>query len=59
MLPGWGGMAVLDRSWYGRARVKVVESVVGAIEAALAARNLPVPSASQDAGPPGRRRPDR
>ena len=25
-LPGWGGMAVLDRSWYGRV---LVERVVG------------------------------
>ena len=52
----WVVVEAEDKRW---ARVKVVESVVGAIEAALAARNLPVPSASQDAGPPGRRRPDR
>jgi hypothetical protein len=32
-----------DKRW---ARVKVAESVVGAMEAGLAARNLPVPSAS-------------
>ena len=25
MLPGWGGMAVLDRSWYGRVLVERVE----------------------------------
>jgi AMP-polyphosphate phosphotransferase len=24
-LPGWGGMAILDRSWYGRALVERVE----------------------------------
>ena len=24
-LPGWGGMAVLDRSWYGRVLVERVE----------------------------------
>ena len=52
----WVLVEAEDKRW---ARVKVVESVVGAIEAGLAARNLPVPSASQDAGPPGRRRPDR
>ncbi len=26
VLPGWGGMAVLDRSWYGRVLVERVES---------------------------------
>jgi polyphosphate kinase 2 (PPK2 family) len=26
-LPGWGGMAVLDRSWYGRVLVERVESL--------------------------------
>ena len=25
MLPGWGGMTVLDRSWYGRVLVERVE----------------------------------
>ena len=25
LLPGWGGMAVLDRSWYGRVLVERVE----------------------------------
>ena len=25
MLPGWGGMAVLDRTWYGRVLVERVE----------------------------------
>src|SRR6476661_3937577 len=25
VLPGWGGMAVLDRSWYGRVMVERVE----------------------------------
>src|SRR4051812_5841814 len=25
VLPGWGGMAVLDRSWYGRVLVERVE----------------------------------
>ena len=25
MLPGWGGMAVFDRSWYGRVLVERVE----------------------------------
>lgn len=27
-LPGWGGMAVLDRSWYGRVLVERVEELV-------------------------------
>ena len=27
MLPGWGGMAVFDRSWYGRILVERVESL--------------------------------
>lgn len=27
-LPGWGGMAVLDRSWYGRVLVERVEGLV-------------------------------
>ena len=26
-LPGWGGMAVLDRSWYGRVLVERVEGL--------------------------------
>src|SRR5919201_162655 len=26
-LPGWGGMAVLDRSWYGRVLVESVEGL--------------------------------
>jgi polyphosphate kinase 2 (PPK2 family) len=25
VLPGWGGMAVLDRSWYGRVLIERVE----------------------------------
>jgi polyphosphate kinase 2 (PPK2 family) len=28
VLPGWGGMAVLDRSWYGRVLVERVEGLV-------------------------------
>ena len=36
----WVLVEAEDKRW---ARVKVVESVVGAIEAGLAARNLPVP----------------
>jgi AMP-polyphosphate phosphotransferase len=28
-LPGWGGMAVLDRSWYGRVLVERVEGYAG------------------------------
>ena len=28
-LPGWGGMAVLDRSWYGRVLVERVEGLAG------------------------------
>ena len=28
-LPGWGGMAVLDRSWYGRVLVERVEHLAG------------------------------
>src|SRR5712691_12111033 len=27
VLPGWGGMAVLDRSWYGRVLVERVEKL--------------------------------
>jgi polyphosphate kinase 2 (PPK2 family) len=29
VLPGWGGMAVLDRSWYGRVLVERVEEFAG------------------------------
>ena len=42
----WVLVEAEDKRW---ARVKVAESVVGAIEAGLAARNLPVPSAPQAA----------
>ena len=28
-LPGWGGMAVFDRSWYGRVLVERVEGLAG------------------------------
>ena len=35
-LPGWGGMAVLDRSWYGRVLVERVEKF--ATEEGVAAR---------------------
>jgi AMP-polyphosphate phosphotransferase len=28
-LPGWGGMAIFDRSWYGRVLVERVESLIG------------------------------
>jgi AMP-polyphosphate phosphotransferase len=28
-LPGWGGMAVIDRSWYGRVLVERVEGLAG------------------------------
>ncbi len=31
-LPGWGGMAVLDRSWYGRVLVERVEGFASASE---------------------------
>jgi polyphosphate kinase 2 (PPK2 family) len=31
-LPGWGGMAVLDRSWYGRVLVERVEKFAGKAE---------------------------
>ena len=31
-LPGWGGMAVLDRSWYGRVLVERVEGFASAVE---------------------------
>jgi polyphosphate kinase 2 (PPK2 family) len=31
-LPGWGGMAVLDRSWYGRVLVERVEGFAGESE---------------------------
>src|SRR3954451_6124021 len=31
-LPGWGGMAVLDRSWYGRVLVERVEGYAGVDE---------------------------
>jgi AMP-polyphosphate phosphotransferase len=33
-LPGWGGMAVLDRSWYGRVLVERVEELTDADAAA-------------------------
>jgi polyphosphate kinase 2 (PPK2 family) len=42
----WVLVEAEDKRW---ARVKVAESVVGAIEAGLAARNLPVPSGPQAA----------
>jgi AMP-polyphosphate phosphotransferase len=32
VLPGWGGMAVLDRSWYGRVLVERVEGFATAAE---------------------------
>src|SRR4051794_25869746 len=32
MLPGWGGMAVLDRSWYGRVLVERVEGLASKAE---------------------------
>ncbi len=35
-LPGWGGMAVLDRSWYGRVLVEKVEELADADELARA-----------------------
>src|SRR5438067_8051190 len=31
-LPGWGGMAVLDRTWYGRVLVERVEGIASAKE---------------------------
>lgn len=31
-MPGWGGMAVLDRSWYGRVLVERVEGIAGEAE---------------------------
>jgi len=31
-LPGWGGMAILDRSWYGRVLVERVEGFAGEAE---------------------------
>jgi polyphosphate kinase 2 (PPK2 family) len=31
-LPGWGGMAVLDRSWYGRVLVERVEGLATEVE---------------------------
>src|SRR6187551_978682 len=31
-LPGWGGMAVLDRSWYGRVLVERVEGLASEAE---------------------------
>jgi hypothetical protein len=42
----WVLVEAEDKRW---ARVKVAESVVAAIEAGLAARNLPVPRASSAA----------
>src|SRR3954467_10918361 len=32
LLPGWGGMAVLDRSWYGRVLVERVEGFAAEVE---------------------------
>jgi polyphosphate kinase 2 (PPK2 family) len=31
-MPGWGGMAVLDRSWYGRVLVERVEGIASGAE---------------------------
>src|SRR5215203_5568555 len=31
-LPGWGGMAILDRSWYGRVLVERIEGFAGEAE---------------------------
>jgi polyphosphate kinase 2 (PPK2 family) len=42
----WVLVEAEDKRW---ARVKVAESVVGAIEAGMAARNIPVPPASRAA----------
>src|SRR5205085_35162 len=36
VLPGWGGMAILDRSWYGRVLVERVESFATKAEVARA-----------------------
>ncbi|HEY3942537.1 MAG TPA: UDP-galactose-lipid carrier transferase [Acidimicrobiales bacterium] len=32
VLPGWGGMAVLDRSWYGRVLVERVEGLASEVQ---------------------------
>src|SRR3954471_21251106 len=39
-LPGWGGMAVLDRSWYGRVLVERVEGFAGEEEWRRAYREI-------------------
>jgi AMP-polyphosphate phosphotransferase len=39
-LPGWGGMSVLDRSWYGRVLVERVEGLAGKEEWKRAYREI-------------------
>ncbi|HMJ02790.1 MAG TPA: UDP-galactose-lipid carrier transferase [Conexibacter sp.] len=39
-LPGWGGMAVLDRSWYGRVLVERVRGLVSVAECARAYEDI-------------------
>src|SRR5205814_1213985 len=38
VLPGWGGMAVLDRSWYGRVLVERVEGFAARAQGSVAER---------------------
>jgi polyphosphate kinase 2 (PPK2 family) len=40
-LPGWGGMAVLDRSWYGRVLVERVRGLVGEEQCERAYEDIP------------------
>jgi polyphosphate kinase 2 (PPK2 family) len=39
-LPGWGGMTIFDRSWYGRLLVERVEGFIDDAEAARSVRHI-------------------
>jgi len=39
-LPGWGGMTIFDRSWYGRLLVERVEGLIDDDQAARSARQI-------------------
>jgi polyphosphate kinase 2 (PPK2 family) len=39
-LPGWGGMTIFDRSWYGRLLVERVEKLISTEEVARSARQI-------------------
>jgi polyphosphate kinase 2 (PPK2 family) len=40
LIPGWGGMTIFDRSWYGRLLVERVERFIDDVEAARSIRHI-------------------